>query len=360
MFALQGCGSFSRNRKSFVIATAWLAVLVSMPATPLQAEPAHCAGYEVADINAMQPMTRVIWLTEELAQCTDTSANRAVHLSNRASAWYELEEYGRADEDYRQAIGLNPAAAYAYAGLADVLQALNDSPGALAMIDRAIALEGPTAPLRLGRGRILADMGEYRLAITEYDESLQLDPNYGIANLYRGLAYQDLGDTGRALQEYETALQLDASNFLAQWQRGEVLAQLGRSTAARRDFETVLALMTDPAMFYNEAAWHLYLSGGEHAAALAFVRRALADEPGTVAYLDTEGHLLAALGEPGPALASFEHGLRLADAEFVARAQRGLASQGYFTGTADGVYGPATRAALEACIRDACNIWKQN
>jgi peptidoglycan hydrolase-like protein with peptidoglycan-binding domain len=55
----------------------------------------------------------------------------------------------------------------------------------------------------------------------------------------------------------------------------------------------------------------------------------------------------------------FDKGMQQQTPQGVEKIQRKLKEAGYDPGPVDGVYGPRTRSALEACARDACNIWEQ-
>ena len=58
-------------------------------------------------------------------------------------------------------------------------------------------------------------------------------------------------------------------------------------------------------------------------------------------------------------MAAFERALALSDDSNIRLYQTALAANGFDPGPIDGLYGMRTRAALEACVRQSCNIWAQ-
>ncbi len=138
--------------------------------------------------------------------------------------------------------------------------------------------------------------------------------------------------------------------------RGRASMKAGNLDAAITDYTLVIFVAPDHAAAWNSRAWAHYLAG-RHEMALADVEQALAFDPDSVRAVDSHAHILAALGRGQEAMAAFEEAMALHDAAGIAKTQDHLRQAGYDPGPSDGIYGPQTRAALAACVEDACNIW---
>ncbi len=82
----------------------------------------------------------------------------------------------------------------------------------------------------------------------------------------------------------------------------------------------------------------------------------LEDQPDNYARIDTRAHVLAALGRAEDALGEFERAMQFGRNEWVQEYQEALLKHGYEIGTADGVYGKRTRAALIDCLKTGCRL----
>lgn len=78
---------------------------------------------------------------------------------------------------------------------------------ALESISAAVSAHPEDAGLRLHRGRILFQVGQYAEAASAFEEALRLDPYYTDAHNRLGAAYAELGRTPEAEAEYRKALE---------------------------------------------------------------------------------------------------------------------------------------------------------
>jgi tetratricopeptide (TPR) repeat protein len=140
--------------------------------------------------------------------------------------------------------------------------------------------------------------------------------------------------------------------------RGRAYMKAGRYDAALDDFSAAIEADAAYAPAWNSRAWVHYVQG-DLAAADADIETAVRLAPVSPRVLDTRAHILAAQGDAAQAMVAFEQGMAQQSPAGVAKIQRKLRAQGIEPGPVDGLYGPRTRAALEACARAACNLWKQ-
>ena len=227
-----------------------------------------------------------------------------------------------------------------------------------AVIDSGQRSGADVAWAHYNRGNAYSILGDYARAIEDYDRTLDLDPEQSMAYTNRGVARIRLGDYQRAIEDFDQALRLDPGDALAHNNRGDAHARLGEYERAIEDHEAALATSTtaeQTALAHHYLAWALYLDdraaeGLPHADEAL---RVMADFPHT---LVARGHILAELGRSDDAIADFEQALQLGDVGFVQAYEDALLRRGFDPGPVDGIYGPATRAALEACLQAGCRF----
>ena len=102
--------------------------------------------------------------------------------------------------------------------------------------------------------------------------------------------------------------------------------------------------------YNNRALAHQKL--GNNALALADVDRTLELDPLKHTTLNIRGKLRARLGNLDGAARDWARSFELGGVQFVRAHQEWLRFHGHYTGSIDGVYGPAMRKAMYACSRD--------
>ena len=119
-----------------------------------------------------------------------------------------------------------------------------DAPGALADLDRAIALAPGSAALRELRARLRLASGEVLGAVADHDEAIALEPADPMPWFTRGwIRHARLGDLDGAIEDYRRATGL-APDFVTPWYdlavawsaRGDRLAASGRREEAAADW----------------------------------------------------------------------------------------------------------------------------
>ena len=176
----------------------------------------------------------------------------------------------------------------------------------------------------------------------------------------RGDAKADEGSWRQAEKLYGLCItngELEGAELASAHHRhGRALMKLKRFDQALGAMDAALAADDAHAPAWNTRAW-LGLLTDSLEQALSDAERALNLAPDNVRAIDTQAHILAALGRGDEALAAFNRAVSLYDSEGVAKYQNALAAAGYDPGSADGVAGARTHEALAACVADACNLW---
>ncbi len=199
-------------------------------------------------------------------------------------------------------------------------------------------------------------LGQHERAMQNYDESLRLEPS-GHAYMRRGLAHQRAGRTARAIEDYDQALKLEPGESELLVHRGVAHIVLGNFEKATRDLTQAIRLDPEYYVAHNSLAW-IYatakdarLRNGEEA--LRHARKALALKRTPVS-LNILGAAFLARGEPDKAVSAYRDSMELGGPERVRHYQNYLKKRGFYSGSPDGVYGPAVERAILECFRAGC------
>ncbi|WP_051853339.1 tetratricopeptide repeat protein [Streptomyces sp. NRRL S-146] len=280
------------------------------------------------------------WREEAGRDVADLWADDTWRDLRQAEAYHLLcagarEALPQALRDFVHACGAGRVMAVRWARVLD----LGDHDGAVADLDRAVALEPDNAwyvalrgehhriagrdaeairdlteAVRLdpalgfawaSRGATHERAGDPDAALTDLGRALDLDPDYAWAYARRARVWRALGDPRRQLADLDRALALNPDWPWARCERGDALRAAGRDEEAVADLDVALSL--DPV--YTSA----YASRGEslarlgrHAEALADLNRAVEMRPGYVWALCRRALLHAAMGRPEEARADVE------------------------------------------------------
>ena len=170
--------------------------------------------------------------------------NRAIELKpddsgyvyNRAKMFYQSNRYQEALTDCNMAISLDARSTF-YTLRAAIKQKLEDIPGALADVSKAIELDPNDAKCYFNRGLIKNSLGDVSGAIEDYKKYIELDPSH--AEVYNSLAYAYM-----KLEQYDIAYSyVEKAILLTEGKdgcyidtRGEILMSMGKLDEAINDF----------------------------------------------------------------------------------------------------------------------------
>ena len=195
--------------------------------------------------------------------------------------------------------------------------------------------------------------GQQKLeACTWLIQSGQLSENaLGGASLNRGDAYRALGDYDKAITDYTQAISILPDLVLAYNNRGFSLSAKGDFLGAIDDYTTAISLNPNIAYLYNNRAM-AFRNLGEVTPAIQDYTTAIELQPDYALAYHNRGIAHMVLGDFEAALRDWEKAIDLSGRPAVTRWQQYLKDKGYYAGAIDGLYGPGTRAGLEACARD--------
>ena len=123
--------------------------------------------------------------------------------------------------------------------MGSILLLMDDGPGAVKELERAIELNPKLPSLRAWHGRALMRMGDSEKAKAEFKIELADNPNEFDANLYLGILLRQDKEFDEAFGYLSRAVQLRPREQYARYHLGAVLAALGRPDEARPLLEGV-------------------------------------------------------------------------------------------------------------------------
>lgn len=193
----------------------------------------------------------------------------------------DLHRGGRLDEAeglYRQILAVRPDDPDALHLLGVVRRRRGDGAGAVALIERAVALRPDFIPAYTNFANALADVGQDDAAIAILRQGTGLAP--ADVGLWWALGNRlwHLDRYDEAEQAYRRVLALQPDHFDAGFNLGVSYQKLGRLDEAKAVFAAMVALAPEHAGAVNSLG-NVLRDRGDPAAALPFHRRALALDP---------------------------------------------------------------------------------
>ena len=133
--------------------------------------------------------------------------------------------------------------------------ALNRGQGdeALALADKAVALEPKNAEPHLFRGLAHEALRQHAEAIADFDKALALDPKLAEAYDHRGSEHFKLGHVAESLADFDRFLELRPKARAGHWKRGLSCYYAGKFDEGRKQFEAGQEVFKDDV---ENAAWH--------------------------------------------------------------------------------------------------------
>jgi len=165
-----------------------------------------------------------------------------VAYNNRAAAFKEAGDPGRAVEDYTRAIalGYSPVTGYNNRGLAYMEEGLLDL--AVADFSKAASLEPGFAVSYYNRGLAFIKTNEMERALADFDKAIGLTSDYADAYTGRGWLYKTTGRPDLAVRDFDSAIALDNRQYIAYVNRGLIFEMNGLTDRAAKDYKTACDL----------------------------------------------------------------------------------------------------------------------
>ena len=145
-----------------------------------------------------------------------------------------------AEEEFNEAIRINPSYAPAHHFYADYLKAMGRFDEALAEIGKAQELDPLNLAINTGVGHVLYLSKQYDRAIDQYKKAVDLDPNFTLTHIWFGRPYLEKGMYSEAISELETAVKLSGEGTLALAMLGHGLASAGRNDDSQKILDRLI------------------------------------------------------------------------------------------------------------------------
>jgi adenylate cyclase len=196
-------------------------------------------------------------------------------------------EWAGAEEEFREAIRLNPNYAPAHHYFADYLKAMGRFEEALAEIDKARDLDPLNLAINAGVGHVLYLSRQFDRAIDQYRKTVELDPSFMLTHIWFGRPYLEKGMFPEAISELETGVRLSGEGTLALGMLGHGLASAGRKDEA----EQVLAKLKERSRsVYVPSYWIAVVYNGfkDRERVLAWLRKAFDERSSWLVWSNVE------------------------------------------------------------------------
>lgn len=141
----------------------------------------------------------------------------------------------KAEEEFKEAIRLNPNYPSAHQWYASYLAAMGQFDKALEETTRTQELDKSSLIINSHFGLTYFFAGRFDEAIASCKKTVELDPNFFVARRYLGLAYAQKGMFKESLEQYDKALALSKNSPLMRVERASVLALSGDADGAQAE-----------------------------------------------------------------------------------------------------------------------------
>ncbi len=272
-----------------------------------------------------------------------TAKDLALQYCKSGSKSLIAKNYAQARASYKVAIEWDPQLASAHAGLAQVLELVQDYEGALAELDLAIRLDRSQPEYYYQRALISKLLKNYYQVLADCKWILERNPehpsarwlnavalvkteNYHIALLnlnkhistypqdpngycYRGICYERLERYPEALTDLDLAISMQSNQPVFHHARGRARQRLGDMAGALADFTITVDRKPQAAVYQDRAEVHR--SMGNHLEALQDCDKAIELNPKLIDAYFRRGLTYTELGDLGLALENYDRTLDL-------------------------------------------------
>ena len=146
---------------------------------------------------------------ERLSDAIESDPGNAVLYGQRASMYYDVENYDYAINDLVTAISLDSTNIDYHYNLADVYLEYYRSRLALRTLERAVSLDPDRLETRLRIAEAQLILKQYDDAIASLNQAVRIDPRNPEAYYLLSQVFSETGDTLRAINSAEEATQID-------------------------------------------------------------------------------------------------------------------------------------------------------
>jgi eukaryotic-like serine/threonine-protein kinase len=200
--------------------------------------------------------------------------------------WYEWE-WAAAENEFKQAIELNPAYATAHLWYALFLAAMRRGDEAVAAVRRALELEPLSPVVNLNVARVYYFSRRYDEAIDQCRKTLELVADYALAHRRLGMIYEQKQMYSEAVAEFAKALELAPQDTETMSAMGHAYAAWGHETDAEMSLVTLNELSSRLYVSPYSMA-RAYFGVGNRDEGFAYLEKTYRERHGILVYLNVE------------------------------------------------------------------------
>ncbi|MEK7487226.1 MAG: protein kinase [Planctomycetota bacterium] len=226
-----------------------LSALIHRPAQSVKER--HTRGVARLDYGDLEGA--IADFSQEIQEIQEYS-NRADAYCNRGLAWMRKSEWAQANNDFTEAIRLQPKFFGAYNNRGLVRLETEDFQGAIADFSEVIVLDAHFSPGFNNRGLAKFKSQDFQGAIADYTQAILFNDHYLEAYLQRGISRFILKQYKEAIEDYTTALNLSPNNANVYYNRGNVKDEFQDWEGAIQDYTIAIHLDSNQVKAYLNLA----------------------------------------------------------------------------------------------------------
>ena len=235
-----------------------------------------------------------------------TEAETALRLDNNLAEAHAALAYAKfrgewnwrkAEEEFKEAIRLNPNYASAHQWYANYLAAVGRFDEAVAETQRTQELDKTSLIIHAHFGLIYFFAGRFDDAIKSCQKTIELDPNFFVARRYLGLAYAQKGMYKESLEQYEKAMELSKNSILMKVERASVLALSGDAERAQAELKELQEISKQRYI----SAYHIatiYAALKDEQSAFEWLEKAFTDRADWMVFLNVDPRFKSLRSDP--------------------------------------------------------------
>ena len=237
----------------------------------------------------------------------------AENLTNLGTAYFAMQEYGKALEQFNECLSTFPHEAATYLKRAMCYEGLQQFGKAAQDYDQVLKLDAGNVKALVSRARCFQEAHNFTDDLPYLQRAISLQPKNAAAYKYLGIHYARVQEPNQALAQFNKAIALNKTDAQSYLERSAILKAKGEVTKALADLTTMQSLPG----FDETSAQHylnlvkLHSSAGNFTAALADVNQLIAVDPEhKPAYLINRAECFAGMKAYAKALADCEEALK--------------------------------------------------
>ena len=187
---------------------------------------------------ALEGQGQIVQALDQYINANNSAENEAQLHSRVAGTYLLLNDVPSANDEYLQAIDLQPDIPSLYSSLARSYLLGGSEDLAREYFERAaeFKVSKGSALYHTLLAKQLADVGWFSQAIESYKTALIMEPD-PLRHVALGKVYSQLGDTTQAIDHFEEAIRMDPWLFISHLQLGGIYNQQGDKESAIREYE---------------------------------------------------------------------------------------------------------------------------